>query len=185
MYLPHHETQCIMRQIPPINRHFTESPRLFFVFMARNIHDPSTSFPDSFLCNLLQKVMRAHDKYGVIMPRLVQTLRDCSPTFRSGALSGVLDFGSRALICKWVALGLKFISSPIQNAVEPLRIPRESSFLIHLWVYGRPLGWRPRRSPEGCHLTPIKVTPFLEILWILPWAQFDAIPGIPGMKALS
>ena len=127
-----------MRQSPPINRHFTESPKPFFVFMAGNNHDPSTSFPYRFLCNLLQKFMRAHNKYGVIMPRLVQTLRDCSSTFRSvdpypGALSGALDLSSRVRIWKWVALGLKFISSPIQNAVKPLRIQRESSFLIHLW----------------------------------------------------
>ena len=179
-----------MRQIPPINRHFTQSPKPFFVFMAGNNHDPSTSFPYRFLCNLLQKFMRAHNKYGVIMPRLVQTLRDCSSTFRSvdpypGALSGALDLSSRARICKWVALGLKFISSPIQNAVKPLRIQRESSFLIHLWVYRRPLGWRPRRSREGCHLTPIKLTPFLAILWILPWAQLHAFPGILGIKTLS
>ena len=124
-----------MRQIQPINRHFTEIPKQFFVFMAGNNHDPWTSFPYRFLCNLLQKFMRAHNKYGVIMPRLVQTLRDCSSTLRivdpyPGVLSGVLDFGSRAR--KWVALGLKFISSPIQNAVKPLRIQRESSFLIHL-----------------------------------------------------
>ena len=110
-----------MRQIPPIDPHFTESPKPFFVFMAGNNHDPSTSFPYRFLCNLLQKFMQAHNKYGVIMPRLVQTLRDCSSTFRSvdpypGALSGGLDLGSRARICKWVALGLKLISSLIQNA---------------------------------------------------------------------
>ena len=114
------ETQCIMRQIPPINRHVTESPKSFFFFYGGKNHDPSTSFPYGFLCNLLQKFMRTHNKYGVIMPRLVQTLRDCSSTFRSvdpypGALSGALDFGSLARICKWVALGLKFISSPIQN----------------------------------------------------------------------
>ena len=72
-----------MRQIPPINRHFTESPKPFFVFMAGNNPDSSTSFTYRFLCNLLQKFMRAHNKYGVIMPRLVQTLRDCSSTFRS------------------------------------------------------------------------------------------------------
>ena len=89
--------------------------------------------------------MQAHIKYGVIMPRLVQTLRDCIYTFRSvdpypGALSGAHDFGSRARIYKSVALGLKFISSLIQNAVKPLRIQREPSFLIHLWVYGRPPG---------------------------------------------
>ena len=135
-----------MRQIPPINRHFTESPKPLFVFMAPNNHDPSTSFPYCFLGNLLQKFLRAHNKYGVIMPRLVQTLRDCSSTLRSvdpypGALSGPLDFGSRARICNWGALGLKFISSPIQNAVKPLRIQRESSFLIDVWVCGRPLGF--------------------------------------------
>ena len=178
-----------MRRIPPINRHFTETPKPFF-FMAGNNHDPSTSFPYRFLCNLLQKFMQAHNKYGVIMPRLVQTLRDCSSTFRSvdpypGALSGALDFGSRARICKWLALGLKFISTQIQNAVKPLRIGRESSFLIHLWVCGRPLGWRPRRSREGCHLTPKKLTPFLAILWILPWAQLHAFRGILGIETLS
>ena len=160
-----------MRQIPPINRHFTETPYTFFVFMAGNNHDPSTSFPYCFFCNLLQKLMRAHNKYGVIMPRLVQTLRDCSCTFTStdlypGAPSGALDLSNRARICKWVALGLKFHSSPIQNAVKPLWIERESSLLIQLWVYGRPLCWRPQRSREGCHLTPIKLTPFLTILWI-------------------
>ena len=126
-----------MRQIPPINCHFTEPPKPFFVYMAGSDHDPSTSFQYCFLCNLLQKFMRAHNKYGVIMPRLVQTLRDCSSTFKSvyqypGALSGALDLGSRPQICKWVALGLKFISRWIQNAVTPMRIQRESSFLIHL-----------------------------------------------------
>ena len=179
-----------MRQIPRINRHFTESPKPFFVFMAGNNHDPSTSFPYCFLCSLLQKFMRADNKCGVIMPRLVQTLRDCSSTFRSvdpypGALSGRLDFGSRAQICKWVALGLKSISSPIQNAVEPLRVQRELSFLINLLVYGQALVWRPRRSCEGCNLTPIKLTPFLAIVWILPWAKLVAFPGILGIKPLS
>ena len=125
-----------MRQIPPLNRHFTEFPKPFFVFMAGNNHDPTTSFPYRFLCNLLQTFMRAHDKYAVIMPRRVQPLGDYSSTFRNvhpyhGALSAALHFGSRARICKWVALGLKFISSPIQNAVKPLRIQRECSFLIH------------------------------------------------------
>ena len=149
-----------MRQISPINSHFTEPPKPFFVFMVGNNHDPSTSFPYRYLCNLLQKFMRAHNKYGVVMPRVVQTSRDCSFTFRSvdpypGALFGALALGSRARICKSVALGLKFISSPIQYAVKPLRIQGESSFLIHLWMYGRPLGWQPRRYPEGCDLTAI------------------------------
>ena len=176
-----------MRQIPPINRHFTETPKPLFFFMAGNNHDPSTSFPYRFLCNLLQKFMRAHNKYGVIMPRLVQTLRDRSTTFRSvdpypGVLFRALDLFSRARICKWVALGLKFISSLIQNAVKPLKIQRESSFLIHLWVYGRPVGWQPRHSREGRHLTRIKLTPFLAILWILPWAQLHAFPGILGIN---
>ena len=179
-----------MWQIPPINRHFTESPKPFFVFMAGNNHDPSTSFPYRFLCNLLQKFMRGHDKHGVIMRRLVHTLRDCSSTFRSvdpypGAPSGVLDFGSRARICKWVALGLKFISSTIQNAVKLLRIQRESSLLIHLWVYGRLLGLWPQCSREGGHLMPMKLTPFLAILWILPWAQLHAFPGFLGIKTWS
>ena len=129
-----------MRQIPPINHQFTEPPKPFFVFLAGNNHDPSTSFPSRLLCNLLQNFTQASNKYGVIMPRLVQTLRDCSSTFRSVdpypvALSGALDLGNRARICKWVALRLKFISSPIQNAVKPLWIQRESSFLIHLWVW--------------------------------------------------
>ena len=132
-----------MQQIPPINHHFTESPKPFFVFMAGNNHNPSTSFPYRFLCNLLQKFMRTDNKYGVIMPRLVQNLPDCSSTFSSvdpypGALFEALDLGSRARICERVALGLKLISSPIQHAVKPLRIQRESSFVIHLWVYGRP-----------------------------------------------
>ena len=73
--------------------------------------------------------------------------------------------------------GVKFISSPIRNAVKPLRIKGESFFLILFWVYGRPLGWRPRRSRQGGHLTPIKLTPFLAILWIFPWAQLHAFPG--------
>ena len=179
-----------MRQIPPINRHFTESPKPFFVFMAGNNHHPSTSFPYRFLYDLLQKFVPAHNKYGVIMPRLVQTLRDCRSTFKSvdpnpGVLSGALDFGRRARICKWVALGLKFISSPIKNAVKPLRIQRELSFLIDLWVYGRPLGWRPRRSREGRHLTPLKLTPLLAILWVLSWAQLHAFPGTLGIKTWS
>ena len=79
-----------------MNRHSTEPLKPFFVLMAGNNHTPSNSFPNRFLCNLLQKCIRAHNKYGVIMPRLVQTLRDCSSTFRSvdpyfGALSGALD----------------------------------------------------------------------------------------------
>ena len=120
------ETQCIMRQIPPINRHTTELPKPFFVFVAGNNHTPLNSFPYRFLCNLLQKCMRAHDKYGIIMPKLVQTLRDCSSKFTSvdpysGALSGAPDLGRRARICKWVALVSKFIFSPIQNAGNPLR----------------------------------------------------------------
>ena len=114
-----------MRQIPPINRHFTESPKPLFAFMAGSSHDPSTSFPYRFLCSFLQKFNRGYNKYGVLMPRLVQTLRDRSSTFRSvdpypGTLSGALDFGSRARIYKWVALGLKFISSSNKNAVKPL-----------------------------------------------------------------
>ena len=142
------ETQCIMRQIPPIIRHFTKVLEPFFVFMAGNNHGPSTSFPYRLLCNWLQNFMRAHDKYGGIIPRLVQTLRDCSSTLKSGdpypgALFGAPDLGSRARVCKWVALGFKFISSPIKNALKPLRNQRESSFLMHLWVYGRPLGWQP------------------------------------------
>ena len=162
-----------MRQIPAINRHFTEPPKPFFVLMAHKDHAPSTSFPYRFPCNLLQTFMGAHNKYDVIMPRLLQTLRDCRSTFRSvdlypGRLSGAHYFGSRARICKWVALGLKFISSSIKNAVKPLRNQREPSFFIHLWVYGRPLGWRPRRSREGCNLTRGKRTRFLAILWSLP-----------------
>ena len=108
-----------MRQIPPINRHFTEVPKPFVVFMAGNNLDSSYSFPYRFLCTLLQKIMRTRNKYDVIMPRLVQALRDCSSAFRSvdpypGALSGALDLSSPARICKGVALRLKFISSPIQ-----------------------------------------------------------------------
>ena len=72
-----------MQQIPPINCHFTEPRKPFFAIVTGNNHDPLTSFPYRFLCNLLQKVMRAHNKYAVIMPRLVQKLRDCSSTFRS------------------------------------------------------------------------------------------------------
>ena len=88
-----------MRQIPPINRHFAESPKPFFVFMAGNNHDPSSSFPYRFLCNVLQKFLRAHNKYDVIMSKLVQTLRDCSSAFGGvdpypGALSGAVDLGS-------------------------------------------------------------------------------------------
>ena len=116
-----------MQKIPPINHHFTNSPKTLFVFMAGNNRDPTTFFSYRFLCTLLQKFMRAHNINGVIMPRLVQILRDWSSTFRRvdpypGALYGALDLGSRARICKWVALGLKFSSSPIQNAVNPLRI---------------------------------------------------------------
>ena len=138
---------------------------------------------------ILALAPRAHNKYGGIMPMLVRTLPDCSSIFRSidqypGALPGALDLGSGARICKWVALGLKFISSPIQNVVKRLQAQREPSFLIHLWVYGRPLGWRPRRSREGCHLMPIKLTPFLVILWILPWAQLHAFSRNPGNQNL-
>ena len=77
------EAQSIMRQIPSINREFTAPPKPFFVLMAEKNHTPSTSFPYRFLGNLLQKRLRAHNKYGVIMPRLVQTLIDCSSIFRS------------------------------------------------------------------------------------------------------
>ena len=102
--------QGTMRQIPQINYHFTEPPKRFFVFMAWNNNDPWTSFQYPLFCNLLQKVMQAHNKYGVIMTWLVKTFCDCSSTFRSGnpylgTLSGALDLGSRACICKWVALG--------------------------------------------------------------------------------
>ena len=76
-------------------------------------------------------------------------------TRNAGALSGLLDLGSLARMCKCVALGLEFISSPILNAGKPLQSQKERSFLIHLWVYGRPLGSRPRRSREGCYLMPI------------------------------
>ena len=153
--------------------------------MVGNNHDPSTSFPYHFFCNLLQKLRRAHNKYGAIMPRLVTTLRDCSPTFRSvdpfpGALSGALDFGSGARICKWVALGLKFITSPIQNA-NPKRIVLPYT-LLDAWI--SPLGWQPRRSRQGCYLTPIKSTPLLAIVRILPWAQLHAFPGILGIETL-
>ena len=72
-----------MPQIPPINRHFTKTPKPFFVFNAGNNHDPSTSFPYRFLCKLLQKFMQGHNKLGVIMPTLPQTLRDSRSTFRS------------------------------------------------------------------------------------------------------
>ena len=131
MYLPHHGNTMHHVANPTNQPSLHRDPKTIFVFMARNNHDPSTSFPYRFLCNLLQKFMRAHNKYGVIMPRLVQTLRDCSPTVRSvdpypGALSGALDIGSRARICKWVALGLKFMSSPIPKYGETTAGPKRT-----------------------------------------------------------
>ena len=74
-----------------------EAPKtIVYIYSAEQHCDPSTSFPYCFLRNLLQKFLRAHNKYYVMMPRRVQTLRDCSSTFRGfdpypGALSGALD----------------------------------------------------------------------------------------------